>query len=105
MIIKKGDYAFCGEDLKPHRWALKIGGDVMPSRWFKTAKPADKEVVLERLSYLDFMTRQDATPDLWKKLGRPKCYFVADNGSFATMWPRPDKDYELVQLPDEEVVA
>ena len=98
MIIKKGDYAFTADDVRPHRWGLKIGGDVLPSRWFKVAKPADKVVELERVPFSEHMKRIAAKPKLEQVLGTPVHYFVADNGSFAGIWPRPDKDYELVRL-------
>jgi hypothetical protein len=100
MIIRKGDYTFCGEDVRPHRWALKIGGDVLPSRWWQTAVPADKVVELKRLSYKEFEARILDKPKLELVLGAPSIYYVSDNGAHATMWPRPDKDYELIQLPD-----
>ena len=81
MIIKKGDYTFCGEDTRPHRWALKI---------------KDTLVQLDRLSYAEFVAR---TPDVdTHKPGQPTMYYVAGDGGFATIYPPADKDYELVQL-------
>ena len=82
MIIKKGDYTFCGEDTRPHRWALKINKDTL--------------VQLDRLSFAAFVA---CTPDIDKhKPGQPTMYYVADDGGFATLYPPADKDYELVQL-------
>lgn len=81
MILKKGDYTFCGEDTRPHRWALNIDGTL---------------VQLDRLSYAEFVAR---TPDIDKhKSGQPTMYYVADDGGFATLYPPAGKDYELVQL-------
>ena len=81
MIIKKGDYTFCGEDTRPHRWALKI---------------KDTLVQLNRLTFDEFIAR---TPDVYEhELGQPTMYFVADDGGFATLYPPADQDYELVQL-------
>jgi hypothetical protein len=85
MIIKKGDYTFCGEDTRPHRWALKI---------------KDTLVQLRRLTYAEFA---DSTPDVDKhEPGQPTMYYVADDGGFATLYPPADQDYELVQLSDKE---
>lgn len=81
MIIKKGDYTFCGEDTRPHRWALKI---------------KDTLVQLDRLTFDAFVAR---TPDVDKhEPGQPTMYYVADDGGFATLYPPADQDYELVQL-------
>ncbi len=83
MIIKKGDYTFCGEDTRPHRWALKINNTLVQLRrltweeWVKT-KP--------------YFSEEVPTP------GQPERYYVADDGLFATFYPPADKDYELVQL-------
>jgi hypothetical protein len=111
MIIKKGDYAFTGEDVRPHRWALKIKKSpaaAAVNKWFWSPKGKDPDdeytfEELERLAYTDYVALVMDKPKLEQVLGTPAHYYVADNGSFACMWPRPDKDYELelVQLPDE----
>ena len=85
MIIKKGDYTFCGEDTRPHRWALKI---------------KDTLVQLSRKTFEEFC---DDTPDIDKHTpGQPTMYYVADDGGFATLYPPADKDYEIIQLSDKE---
>jgi len=89
MIIKKGDYTFCGEDTRPHRWAIKVGKD-------------NTIVQLNRMSYADLVARSCEKLDIENTLGTPLFYYVADDGGFATVWPRADKDYELVQLSDKE---
>jgi hypothetical protein len=82
--IKKGDYTFCGDDTRPHRWALKI---------------KDTLVQLNRLTYLEWVQRQAPGPEM---KGQPATYYVADDGLFATFYPPADQDYELVQLTDKE---
>ena len=85
MKIKKGDYTFCGEDTRPHRWALKIN---------------DTLVQLYRKTFEEFCA---STPDVDKhEPGQPTMYYVSADGGFATLYPPADKDYELVQLTDKE---
>ncbi len=85
MIIKRGDYTFSGEDTRPHIWALKINGAL---------------VRLTRLAFPEFMEK---TPDVYHHaLGQPSMYYVADDGGTATFYPPADKEYELVQLTNEE---
>jgi hypothetical protein len=87
MIIKKGDYTFCGDDTRPHRWALKI---------------KDTLVQLRRLNYEEFCSVVRYEPKVWAVPGQPDRYYVADDGLFATFYPPADQDYELVQLSDKE---
>lgn len=85
MKISRGDYTFCGDDTRPHRWALKIKGTL---------------VQLDRLTFAAFCEK---TPDVYAhELGQPTMYYVADDGLFATLYPPADKEYELVQLSDRE---
>ena len=83
MIIKKGDYTFCGEDTRPHRWALKI---------------KDTLVQLDRLTWAQWVETAPYKSAEVPTPGQPTMYYVADDGLFATMYPPADQDYELVQL-------
>jgi hypothetical protein len=87
MIIKKGDYTFCGEDTRPHRWALKI---------------KDTLVQLRRLTYAEFDAQEPYDVSAVPVVGQPRFFYVADDGLFATFYPPADRDYELVQLSDKE---
>ncbi len=86
MKIKRGDYTFCGDDTRPHRWAVKVGkGNTL--------------VQLTRMTYCEF---QASIPEGLEVFGVPDKYYVANDGLFATFYPRADKEYELVQLSDRE---
>ena len=87
MKIKRGDYTFCGDDTRPHRWALKI---------------KDTLVQLRRMTYVEFCDHIPYIATEFTIFGVPAFYYVADDGLFATFYPPADKEYELVQLSDRE---
>ena len=87
MKIKKGDYTFCGDDMRPHRWALKI---------------KDTLVQLKRMTFEEFCSAVVYEPKASPVVGQPNRYYVSGDGLFATFYPPADKDYELVQLSDRE---
>jgi hypothetical protein len=87
MIIHAGDYTFCGEDTRPHQWALKT---------------EYTQFTLRRLTYEQFCDEVRYDPKAKPVGGRPSMYYVSHDGGHATFYPPADKDYELVQIPDAE---
>jgi hypothetical protein len=113
IYLNKGDYTFCGEDTRPHEWGVmewvdpdaeskdskkeKIGWPYMKLPDLLKPKPSLHK--LTRMTYEDFMVH---TKDLdTHALGVPSLYYVTYDGVCASVYPRADKDYVVVQLEEQ----
>ena len=113
IYLNKGDYTFCGEDTRPHEWGVmewvdpdskgagdkkeKIGWPYMALPAFSRPGPILRK--LTRMTYEAFMVHT-RTLDT-HALGVPSLYYVTNDGACASVYPRADKDYVVVQLQEQ----